>query len=118
MRDPRIDELLLKLNEIGSRGGPTRHARLAAQVQAHLVEIAKLRAEVEVANRQVVHLSGRDNYDSIRGPYTYNNNHHPIQNFYEREVVLGDDGKPKIVTRGIVFKDHQDSYSHLCKMKW
>ena len=58
------------------------------------------------------------NYASIRGPYTYNNNHHPIQNFYEREVVLGDDGKPKIVTRGIVFKDHQDSYSHLCKMKW
>ena len=58
------------------------------------------------------------NYDSVRGPYTYNVNHFPIQNFYKREVVRGANGKAKIVNRGIVFKNHKDSYYKQCKMKW
>ena len=32
------------------------------------------------------------NYDSVRGKYTYGNNHMPIQNFYLREVVADADG--------------------------
>ncbi len=57
-------------------------------------------------------------YESVRGKYTYNVNHHPIQNFYEREVVMGSDGKPMIVTRGIVFENHKDAYYKDCKMTW
>lgn len=56
-------------------------------------------------------------YPSTRGPYTYNVNHIPIQNFYKREVIRGEDGKPKGVTRSTVFKDHKDSYYKECKMK-
>ncbi len=47
-------------------------------------------------------------YPSVRGPYTYNVNGMPIQNFYKREVVHGGDGKPRIATRGVVFKNHKD----------
>lgn len=57
-------------------------------------------------------------YPSTRGKYTYNFNHHPIQNFYKREVVKGPDGKATIVSRGIVLKDHKDSYYKQCSMKW
>jgi branched-chain amino acid transport system substrate-binding protein len=57
-------------------------------------------------------------FDSIRGKFTYNTNHIPIQNFYKREVVADADGNPKIVTTGIVFENHKDSYSQDCKMKW
>ena len=60
MRDPRIDELLAKLDEKNSRGIPTRFAMMATEVQGYMIEIAKLRAEVEIANRQVVYLTGRE----------------------------------------------------------
>jgi branched-chain amino acid transport system substrate-binding protein len=53
-------------------------------------------------------------YDSIRGPYEYNVNGVPIQNFYLREVVKGGDGKPAIVTKGIVFEKHKDAYWEKC----
>ncbi len=55
-------------------------------------------------------------YDSIRGPYTYNVNGIPIQNFYKREVIAGPDGKPMIVTRTIVFRNHKDAYWRKCKL--
>jgi branched-chain amino acid transport system substrate-binding protein len=57
-------------------------------------------------------------YASTRGKYTYNVNHHPIQNYYKREVVRGADGKATIVNRGIVLKNHKDAYYKQCKMKW
>jgi len=56
-------------------------------------------------------------YDSVRGKYTYNINHIPIQNFYKREVVPGADGKPTIVIRSAVFENHKDSYYKDCNMK-
>ena len=57
------------------------------------------------------------NFASVRGKFSYNVNHFPIQNFYQREVVADENGNPKIVYRGIVFKDHKDAYYKQCKMK-
>ncbi|HVO14308.1 MAG TPA: ABC transporter substrate-binding protein, partial [Alphaproteobacteria bacterium] len=57
------------------------------------------------------------NYESIRGPFTYNINHVPIQNFYRREVIRGPEGKPVLHTTGIVFADYKDAYYKDCKMK-
>ncbi len=56
------------------------------------------------------------NFASVRGKFSYNVNHFPIQNFYQREVVADENGNPKIVYRGIVFKDHKDAYYTQCKM--
>lgn len=53
-------------------------------------------------------------YDSVRGPYTYNVNGMPIQNFYKQEIVKGKDGKPDIVTRGVIFANYKDSYWEKC----
>jgi branched-chain amino acid transport system substrate-binding protein len=58
------------------------------------------------------------NFKSVRGKFKFNTNHIPIQNFYKREVVAGADGKPMVVNRGVVFKDHKDAYYKECKMKW
>ncbi len=60
MRDPRIDRLLLRREETNARGLPTRVADLAGKVSSILVEIEKLRAEVEVASRQVMALTARE----------------------------------------------------------
>ena len=53
-------------------------------------------------------------YDSVRGPYTYNVNGMPIQNYYKQEVIKGADGKPDIVTRGIINANYKDSYWEQC----
>jgi branched-chain amino acid transport system substrate-binding protein len=53
-------------------------------------------------------------YDSARGPYGYNVNGMPIQNFYLREVVKAADGKPAIVTRGVIYQNHKDAYWEKC----
>jgi branched-chain amino acid transport system substrate-binding protein len=53
-------------------------------------------------------------FPSARGPYTYNVNGIPVQNFYKREVVRADDGKLWIATRGIVFQDNKDPFWQQC----
>jgi len=55
-------------------------------------------------------------YDSVRGKYTYGNNHFPVQNFYLREVVADKDGAWTTKTVKTVFEAHQDTYAKDCKM--
>jgi hypothetical protein len=51
MRDPRIDEIIERIGETDSKGKPTRVASMARQVNDFLLEIEKLRSEVEIATR-------------------------------------------------------------------
>jgi branched-chain amino acid transport system substrate-binding protein len=58
-------------------------------------------------------------YKSIRGDFKFNNNHHPIQDFYLLKAVKGN--APEGVEMRIekkVFEDHKDAYHQDCKMKW
>ena len=56
-------------------------------------------------------------YSSIRGPYQFNVNHHPIQNFYLlRAEKVGNDIEMRI--QKTVFEKHKDSYYQECKMPW
>ena len=55
-------------------------------------------------------------FDSVRGRYTYGNNHMPIQNFYLREVVEDSAGRWTTKIVSTVFKNHQDPYASQCKM--
>jgi branched-chain amino acid transport system substrate-binding protein len=56
------------------------------------------------------------NFKSVRGPFRFNNNQYPIQNYYTR--VVGKDAQGRITNRtlGMVFKDHGDAYASDCKM--
>lgn len=53
-------------------------------------------------------------YESTRGPYEYNVNGLPIQNFYRLDVVKGSDGKPEIVTKGVIIEKAKDFYWESC----
>ena len=55
-------------------------------------------------------------FPSVRGKFSYGNNHMPIQNFYSREVVIDKDGVWTTSVRDIVLKNHQDTYAKDCKM--
>jgi branched-chain amino acid transport system substrate-binding protein len=59
-------------------------------------------------------------FKSIRGPFKFNVNHHPIEDFYLLKAVK-DDKSPEGITMQIekkVFEDHKDAYYKECKMKW
>jgi len=55
-------------------------------------------------------------FDSVRGKFKFNTNHHPIQDFYVREVVKDGDG---VLTNKILektFEDHADAYAKDCTL--
>lgn len=56
-------------------------------------------------------------FDSVRGPFKFNTNQFPIQNFYVTEVVKDEKGRLVNDIRGTVFTDHKDAYASQCKMK-
>ena len=57
-------------------------------------------------------------YDSIRGRYKFNVNHHPIQSFYLLKAVKGGSDGVEMRIQKKVFNDHKDAYYKDCKMKW
>ncbi len=58
------------------------------------------------------------NYSSIRGPYTFNVNHHPIQNFYLLKAEKQASGDIEMKIQKTIFEKYKDSYYQDCKMKW
>ncbi len=57
-------------------------------------------------------------WDSVRGPFRFNSNQYPVQNYYVRTV--GNDGKGGLVNKSFdepILKDHGDAYVQACNMK-
>ena len=54
-------------------------------------------------------------FDSVRGAFSFGNNHHPVQDIYVREVVKNDNG---VINKTVakVFENHADAYAAECKM--
>lgn len=54
-------------------------------------------------------------FESVRGPFKFNTNNHPIQNWYGR-VVVEKDGELRNEITGIIAADHTDAYASECEM--
>jgi len=82
-----------------------------------------IKSAVEAVNGDLTDMDGMRaamksaSYPSVRGEYTYGNNHMPIQNFYLREVVEGADGNWTTKVVKTVFEAHQDPYAKDCPLK-
>ena len=57
-------------------------------------------------------------FPSLRGKFTYNVNHHPIQNFYLLKAEKVKSGDIEMHIQKTIFEKHKDSYYQDCKMKW
>src|SRR5438105_4421721 len=57
-------------------------------------------------------------FPSLRGPFQYNVNHHPIQNFYLLKTEKTQSGDIEMHIQKTIFEKHKDSYYQDCKMKW
>jgi branched-chain amino acid transport system substrate-binding protein len=58
------------------------------------------------------------NFESVRGPFKFNNNNFPIQNIYIMEVKKDAQGHPIAVLKDTAIKDRQDDYHTQCPLKW
>src|SRR6266581_778985 len=67
--------------------------------------------------RALVMAMRKANFASIRGPFTYNVNHHPIQNFYLLKAEKVPSGDIEMHIQKTIFEKHKDAYSQDCKMK-
>jgi branched-chain amino acid transport system substrate-binding protein len=56
-------------------------------------------------------------FASLRGPFTFNNNHFPIQNFYATEIVKDASGTLIESNRGIILRDDKDGFYRDCPLK-
>lgn len=80
---------------------------------ANLILAALSKASVKDKDAFRAALKAAD-FKSVRGKFTFNNNNHPIQNIYVREVAKEDDG---VLTNKIIataFEDHKDAYADKC----
>ncbi|HWK47690.1 MAG TPA: ABC transporter substrate-binding protein [Stellaceae bacterium] len=55
-------------------------------------------------------------FASVRGPFKFANNQHPIQDWFALSVDKGADGKPTLKTVSKIFEQHGDAYAAECKM--
>jgi len=55
-------------------------------------------------------------FDSVRGPFKFNSNGYPVQDYYLRVITRDAAGRITNRTLGAVFKDHADAYVGDCKM--
>ena len=56
-------------------------------------------------------------FESVRGPFKFNTNQYPIQNYFVRTV--GSDGKGGLINRSFsepILKNHGDAYAQMCGM--
>ncbi len=82
-----------------------------------LIKSAIEKVNGNIADKDAVRAALKQaDFDSVRGNYSYGNNHMPIQNFYLREVVEDSEGRWTTKIVSTVLTNHQDPYAKDCKM--
>jgi branched-chain amino acid transport system substrate-binding protein len=83
-----------------------------------LIDSAVRAGKGSLKNRAgVIAAMKKANFKSIRGPFKYNVNHMPIQDFYLLQAVAGGKDGAHMQIKKKVFDKHKDSYWQSCKMK-
>ncbi|MCA3247147.1 MAG: ABC transporter substrate-binding protein [Azospirillum sp.] len=57
------------------------------------------------------------NFNSVRGPFKFNANHFPIQNYYLTQIGRDERGRLVNQMRGVIFSAHGDAYAAQCRMR-
>lgn len=83
-----------------------------------MIDRAVAAVKGDVANKKgMIAALEKADFPSVRGPFKYNTNHFPIQNFYLLRIGKDNDGTYVRKIQKVVFEKHADSYAGECKMK-
>jgi len=84
-----------------------------------LIDSAVRAVKGDLSNKKgMVAAMRKADFKSTRGPFIYNHNHHPIQNFYLLRSVKGAGGEIEMQIQKTIFEKHKDAYHQDCPMKW
>jgi branched-chain amino acid transport system substrate-binding protein len=84
-----------------------------------LIDSAVRAVKGDLSNKKgMIAAMRKADFKSTRGKFTYNVNHHPIQNFYLLKSVKGSGGEVEMQIQKTIFESHKDSYYQDCPMKW
>ena len=87
----------------------------AAQLIDSAVRAVDGRIEDDEAFRAALR---RADFQSVRGPFRFNKNHFPVQDYYLEKVAKDEKGRIVNVLQGTVLTSHGDAYASECPMKW
>jgi branched-chain amino acid transport system substrate-binding protein len=86
---------------------------------AELINAAVRDTKGNLADKEAMRRALRSaRFDSVRGPFKFNTNQYPIQNYYVRTV--GSDGHGGLINKSFnepILKDHGDAYVQQCMMR-
>ena len=88
-----------------AQGWDTAQALAAALKVVGSDDPAKLGAELRKAN-----------FKSVRGPFRFGPNQHPVQDWYQVQPVKNADGSLSLKTIGKILSNHGDAFSKDCKL--
>ena len=83
---------------------------------ANLLDMALRKAGGDAKKLAAALKTAGDEFKSVRGPFRFNNNNLPVQNYYAFEAVK-DGGKLAIKHVGTPLKEHADAYHAQCSLK-
>jgi branched-chain amino acid transport system substrate-binding protein len=107
-----VDEYVKEYNAI-----PATYA-MQAYDTAMLIDSAVRAVKGNLADKDALRAAlKKADFKSLRGGFTFNNNHYPIQDFYLTKVAKRPDGKFQTEIVKKVFTNYGDSYAKDCPMK-
>jgi branched-chain amino acid transport system substrate-binding protein len=82
-----------------------------------LMDSAVKAVKGDLANKKgMIAAMEKADFPSVRGPFKYNTNHFPIDNFYLLKIVKDAGGSYIRQVQSVVFSEHKDAYYKECKM--
>lgn len=82
-----------------------------------LIDSAVKAVKGDLSNKKgMIAAMEKADFPSVRGPFKYNSNHIPIENFYLFKVAKDLDGNYVRKIESVVFSEHKDAYYQECKM--
>ena len=86
---------------------------------ALLINAAVRDTKGDLADKEALRKALRSaRFDSVRGPFKFNNNQYPIQNYFVR--VVGSDGQGGLINKSFnepILRNHGDAYAAQCAMR-
>jgi branched-chain amino acid transport system substrate-binding protein len=78
--------------------------------------VRKINGKIEDKKAFIAALKAAD-FKSVRGSFSFNTNHFPIQDLFVGKVVKDKDGNAVVEMNEIVIKDYKDIYAEKCNLK-
>lgn len=96
---------------------PSQHAAQSYDAAMLLDSaIAKVRGNVDDKPAFMAAIKAAE-FESVRGPFKFNNNNFPIMDMWIFEVAKDDRGRVNLKTVGVSLPNHQDAYHEECPLK-